>query len=127
MVNEVLKLLGLTEKGVRSEGENLFSVPSTPFSVKNNLVQYSDMPMFFGRTFALHFLDGRIGLEDKSLSMDVEVPLSKDGDSQSSQKLIFPLSGTLDKPRLDTSKMLQKQAEGAIKDIIQDQLKNILK
>jgi hypothetical protein len=119
----LLQMIGQAAGGAM----DLFVIPSTPFTVKNGLVQYADMPMLFGQTYALHFLRGRIGLEDKSLAMDVEVPLSKGGNSQSIQKIIFPLSGTLDKPRLDTSKMIQKQAEGAIKDLIQEQLKNILK
>jgi hypothetical protein len=119
----LLQMIGQAAGGAM----DLFTIPSTPFTIKNGLVQYADMPMLFGQTYALHFLNGRIGLDDKSLSMDVEVPLSKEGDSQSIKKVILPLGGTLDKPRLDTSKMLQKQTEEVIKDVIQDQLKNIFK
>ena len=107
---------------VAGGGMDLFSIPPTPFTVKNGVVRYDDMPMYFGQRYAVHFLRGSIGL-DKTLAMDVEVPLSKGGES----KIVLPLSGTLDKPHLDMSKMLQKQGEEAIKDILRDKLKDILK
>jgi hypothetical protein len=119
----LLQMIGQAAGGAM----DLFTVPPTPFTVKNGLVQYADMPMFFGKTYAVHFLRCRIGLEDKSLAMDVQVPLSKEGDPQAGRKIVLPLSGTLDRPKLDMSQMLQKQTEEVIKDVIQDKLKDIFK
>jgi len=107
------------------ESMNLFSIPPTPFTVKDGIVRYTDMPMYFGEKYALHFR-GTIGL-DRTLAMDVEVPLSIGGRRQAADKIILPLSGTLDKPRLNTSQMLKKQGEEVIKDVIEEGLKKILK
>jgi hypothetical protein len=99
-------------------GMDLFSIPLTPFTVKNGVVRYDDMPMYFGKKYALHF-HGSIGL-DKALAMNIDVPMSKDG---SGDTIMLPLGGTLDKPKLDMSKMGQE----VIKDILQDKLKDIFK
>ncbi len=128
--------VGLTEVRLQSpllrmigqaagESMNLFSIPPTPFTVKDGIVRYTDMPMYFGEKYALHFR-GTIGL-DRTLAMDVEVPLSIGGRLQTADKIILPLSGTLDKPRLDTSQMLKKQGEEVIKDVIEEGLRKILK
>jgi hypothetical protein len=112
---------------VAGGGMDLFSIPLTPFTVKDGVVRYADMPMYFGKNYAMHFLHGTIELENKALAMDVEVPLDKGGGSQSGRKIILPLSGTLDKPKLDTSQMLKKQGEELLKGALQEGLKNILK
>ncbi|MBM4103721.1 MAG: hypothetical protein FJ263_06655 [Planctomycetes bacterium] len=110
----LLQIIGQAAGG----GMDLFSIPATPFTVKKGIVRYDDMAMYFGQNYAIHFR-GAIGL-DKQLDMEVQIPYKE-------TKLMLPLSGTLDKPHLDISKTLQRQGEEVIKDIIQDQLKNILK
>ena len=90
-------LLGIVSSTLRTEGLDLFSIPSSPFTVKDGLVEYDDMPMMFGDNFALHF-GGKIGL-DQSLDMTVKVPVSDN-------IIPVPLTGTLPKPKLDWSKLL---------------------
>ena len=90
-------LLGLFKEALKDKGLNLFSIPPSPFTVKDGLVQYEDMPMMFGSDFALHF-GGSIGL-DQSLAMNVGVPV-KD------RLFPVPLGGTLPKPKLDLGKLM---------------------
>jgi len=91
-------LLGIISGALRQDGMNLFSIPSTAFTVKDGLVEYKDMPVVFGKDFALHFR-GAIGLENKSLRMDVDVPMN-------GKTVTLPLTNTLDSPKLDMSKLL---------------------
>jgi hypothetical protein len=89
-------LLGLIKSALRTEGLDLFSVPSTAFTVKDGTVAYSNMPMTFGSSYTMRF-SGAIGL-DKRLKMDVEVPV-KD------RTYVLPLTNSLDKPELDISRL----------------------
>lgn len=91
-------LLGIISTALRKDGMNLFSIPSTAFTVKDGLVEYKDMPVVFGQDFALHFR-GAIGLENKSLRMDVDVPMN-------GKTVTLPLTNTLDSPKLDASRLL---------------------
>lgn len=93
------KWFGLVKEALKEKGLDLFSIPSSPFTVKNALVQYADMPMFFGQTYAIHFLNGRIGLEDRSLGMKIQVPYQ-------GKNIMIPLGGTLDNPQPDLTALL---------------------
>ncbi len=90
-------LLGLFKEALKTEGLDLFTIPASAFTVKDGLVEYADMPMMFGKDFGLHF-GGAIGL-DKSLAMNIKVPV-KD------KTHIVALGGTLDRPKLDLTKLL---------------------
>ena len=85
-------LLGLIKSALRTEGLDLFTIPSTAFTVKDGTVAYSNMPMTFGSSFTMRF-SGEVGL-DKRLKMNVTVPV-KD------KTYVLPLTNTLDKPELD--------------------------
>ncbi len=91
-------LLGIISAALKKDGMNLFSIPSSPFTVKNGLVEYNDMPVMFGKDFGLHFR-GKIGLEDKALKMDVDVPMN-------GKTVTLPLTNTLDSPKLDVSRLV---------------------
>lgn len=91
-------LLGALSSALSKDGMNLFSIPSTAFTVKDGLVEYKDMPVMFGKDFGLHFR-GAIGIEDKSLRMDVDVPMN-------GKTVTLPLTHTLDSPKLDLSKLV---------------------
>jgi hypothetical protein len=93
------KWFGLVKEALKEKGLDLFSIPSSPFTVKNALVQYADMPMFFGQTYAIHFLNGRIGLEDRSLGMKIQVPYQ-------GKNIMIPLGGTLDSPQPDLTALI---------------------
>jgi hypothetical protein len=91
------KWFGIIKEALKENGLDLFSIPSTPFTVKDGWVRYSDMPVYFGKTFAIHFLGG-IGL-DKKLDMEIQVPLK-------GKNVSVPLAGTLDDPKPDLSKLI---------------------
>ena len=90
-------LLGLFKTALRTEGLDLFTIPTSPFTVKDGLVRYKDMPMTFGSSFTMRF-GGAVGL-DKSLAMDVTVPV-KD------KMYTVPLRGTLDRPEPDFGRLV---------------------
>ena len=112
-------LLGLFEAALKDEGLDLFSIPPSPFTVKNGLVEYADMPMMFGSDFALRF-SGKIGLEDQSLAMNVGVPVND-------RNIPVPLGGTLTKPKLDAGKLIESQGRQLIEQEIQRGLEKIFK
>ncbi len=91
-------LLGLFKAALRNEGLDLFSIPASDFTVKNGIVNYAKMPMTFGGSYTMTF-SGRIGIEDKSLAMNVDVPISE-------RVYKIPLTGTLDKPQPDFGKLV---------------------
>lgn len=91
-------LLRVFKTALRTEGLDLFSIPATPFTLREGEVRYSDMPMTFGRNFALHF-SGIIGL-DKRLQMEIKVPVDK-------KTIVVPLTGTLDEPTIDLADLLR--------------------
>jgi hypothetical protein len=111
-------LLGLFKEAMRNEGLDLFSIPPSPFTVKNGLVQYADMPMLFGSDFALHF-SGSIGL-DQSLAMEVGIPVDD-------RNIAVPLGGTLTKPELNMAKLIQSEGRQLIEQEIQRGLEKIFK
>ena len=90
-------LLRLFKEAMGTEGLDLFSIPPSPFTVKNGLVEYADMPMMFGSDFALHF-GGTIGL-DKSLALNIKVPVED-------KTYNVALGGTLDRPEPDFTKLI---------------------
>jgi hypothetical protein len=91
-------IIGLLSGAFRSEPMNLFSIPSSAFTVQKGYVQYPDMPMVFSESFALHF-GGTIGLMDNSLKMQIKAPYK-------GQTYTIPLAGTLDKPQPDLTKLV---------------------
>jgi hypothetical protein len=101
------KWFAIVKQALSENGLDLFSIPSTPFTVKNSFVQYADMPMFFGKTYAMHFLNGKIGLQDKSLSMTIEAPYK-------GTNAVIPLGGTLDDPKPDLSKLVMANIQEQI-------------
>lgn len=90
-------ILGMIKGALRTEAMDLFSIPQSAFTVKNGLVEYADMPLVFGGSYTLHFR-GAIGLENKSLKMDVDVPVDN-------KTVVVPLTGTLDRPQPDLTRL----------------------
>lgn len=89
-------LLGMFKEVLRDQGLDLFTISPSPFSVKDGWVRYEDMPMRFGRDFALHF-GGAIGL-DQQLAMTVGVPVKE-------RMIPVALGGTLTHPKPDLAKL----------------------
>jgi hypothetical protein len=108
------KLLAVVKEAMRDDGMNLFSIPASPFTVKNGLVKYDDMPLMFGRTWGIHF-GGTIDLMSKVLSMNVKAPTSKAADAK---MVVVPLAGTVENPQLDAGKFLMGNITEQIKEQI---------
>lgn len=109
-------LLGIFGQTLKSEGLDLFTIPSSAFTVKNGLVQYENMPMIFGSDFAMLF-SGTIGL-DQSLSMTVKIP-------SDDRHIPVPLGGTLVKPNLDMGKFIELQGKELIEQELKKQLNRL--
>ncbi|MEN6307152.1 MAG: AsmA family protein [Anaerohalosphaeraceae bacterium] len=108
------KILSILKEALRDDGLNLFSIPASPFTVKNGLVKYDDMPLMFGRTWGIHF-GGNINLMSKALSMNVKAPTSKAADAK---MVVVPLAGTVENPQLDAGKFLMGNITEQIKEQI---------
>jgi hypothetical protein len=85
-----------------SPDPNITLLP-TPFTVSNGIIKYDNMQMNIDQK-AINF-SGQIGL-DKSMQMDVTLPWTYNG-----QRIVLPLKGSVDKPKIDVGKLIQKQAE----------------
>jgi hypothetical protein len=73
-----------------------------------------------------------IGL-DKSLDMTVTLPYTSAGKTvrvggqTAGRRITLPLKGTVDKPQLDTGKLLEEQLKGQVEDQLQKGLERIFK
>jgi hypothetical protein len=108
----------------------LMKLHQTNFTLKNGFVRYNNMQIDIGNN-PVNF-SGAIGL-DKSLDMSVTLPYTtsgrtvRTGGENAYDRITLPLTGTIDKPKLDTSKFLQEQlkqqAEKEIQNLFEDLLK----
>jgi len=129
-------LLGqlLSLGGLRFRGQNI-RVHPTRFALQNGFLRYDDMQIDVGDN-PVNF-KGVVGLSGKSLNMIVTLPYTLDGravrigEEKNSKRISIPLKGTIDKPELDTSKMLEmqlkQQLENRLKEKIFEGLDKILK
>jgi hypothetical protein len=75
---------------------------------------------------------GSIGL-DKSLDMTVTLPYTTAGRTArtdretSGARITLPLKGTVDKPQLDTGKLIELQLKGQLEEQLRKGLENIFK
>ena len=98
----------------------------TDFVLQDGVVRYDDMQIDIGKT-PIHF-KGVIGL-DKRLDMMVALPLGSlagnlsIGDKSGGAAVWLPLTGTIDNPKLDTSRLLESQLQDTVKGLLQDLLK----
>jgi hypothetical protein len=90
-------MLRMFGEAMRKDGLEVFSVAPSDFTVKNGIVSYAKMPMTFGGSYTMTF-SGRIGIENKSLAMNVDVPISD-------RIYKIPLTGTLDRPQPDLGRL----------------------
>jgi hypothetical protein len=101
-----------------SSDPNITLLP-TPFTVSNGIIKYDNMQMNIDQK-AINF-GGQIGL-DKSMQMNVTLPWTYNG-----QRIMLPLKGTIDKPKIDVNKLLKQQAEQEMQQQIQKGLEKLLK
>jgi hypothetical protein len=109
---------------------SVITVHPTKFTLKDGLLKYDDMQMDIGDT-PVNF-KGVIGL-DKSLDMTVTLPYTLSGTTARTNKqtrgtrITLPLTGTVDRPKIDTSKLLESQGPGLLEDVIQKGLDELFK
>jgi len=113
-------LLGqiLTTAGSSARG-TVLTIHPTRLVLQKGVLRYDDMQIDVGDN-PINF-KGAIGL-DKSLDMTVTLPYTTEGRTARvggethGSRIILPLKGTVDKPQLDTSKMIELQLKKTIED-----------
>jgi hypothetical protein len=93
----------------------VITVQPTRFVLSNGVLKYDNMQMDIDNK-PVNF-SGQIGL-DKSMKMNVTLPWTYNG-----QRIMLPLKGTVDKPKLDVGKLLEDQARQELERQIQKILK----
>ena len=106
--------------GAKTPGQR-FTLRPTRFVLQKGRLQYEDMQLDVGDN-PVNF-KGVIGL-DKSLNMTVTLPYTMSGRTartgeKTDERISIPLTGSTDKPKLDTGKLLEEQ----LKKQLEEQLK----
>lgn len=111
-------------------GQTVITVHPTQFVLKDGFVRYDDMQMDIGDN-PVNF-KGVIGL-DKSLDMTVTLPYTTEGRTArvdretKGVRITLPLTGTVDKPQIDTEKLFQNQLNQQLDNLLQKGLEQIFK
>lgn len=108
-------LLGqiLSVTGVSPQGQ-VITIHPTRFVLQKGILRYDNMQVDIGDK-PINF-KGTIGL-DKSLDMTVTLPYTfagrtaRVGAASTGERISLPLSGTINKPKLDMSKLLEQQLQ----------------
>jgi len=116
--------------GGASARDAVITIHPTKFVLRDGFLRYDDMQMDIGDN-PVNF-KGIIGL-DKSLDMTVTLPYTADGrtvkvdQATNSKRSTVPLRGTVDKPELDTGKLLEGQLRQQLENQLLKGLENLLK
>jgi hypothetical protein len=124
-------LLGqiLTLIGVGGRQANIVIHP-TRIVLENGFLSYDKMQMDIDN-YPVVF-QGRIGL-DKSLDMKVTLPITYTGDiiraddTSGARGVTLPIKGTLDKNKIDTSKLIEEGVKGLLEEEIRKGLEGLFK
>ncbi len=127
---EASDLLGqiISLAGARQRQTDLTLMP-TRFVLKNGLLSYDDMQINIGDN-PVNF-SGSIGL-DKSLDMKVTLPYTFGGKTvrtgqTAADRISLSLEGNLDRPRINTGKLLESEVQKLIEQETQKLLEKLLK
>lgn len=126
MDNVSLRPAGLLGQIISLIGESpqaRTKIHPTDFTVRDGFVRYDNMQVDIGST-PVNF-KGAIGL-DRSLDMMLGLPLGRMlriGDERTGTRIWLPLTGTIDKPKLDTARLLEDQLQDTIKGLLDGLLK----
>jgi hypothetical protein len=107
LLSLILSLTGTSATGVD------ITIRPTRFILRDGFLRYDDMQMEIGDS-PVNF-KGVIGL-DKTLNMTITLPYTtagrtaRVGRETAGRRIPLPLKGTINKPELDTSKLLEQQA-----------------
>jgi len=107
LLGQILTLVGGGARGT------VLTIHPTKIILQKGVLRYDDMQIDVGDN-PINF-KGAIGL-DKSLDMTVTLPYTTEGRTARvgretrGRRIVLPLKGTVDKPQLDTAKLLEDQA-----------------
>jgi hypothetical protein len=124
LLGQILAVAGTGAAGT------VLTLHPTRFVLKDGFLRYDDMQIDIGDN-PINF-KGVIGL-DKSLDMTVTLPYTSAGKTvrvggqTAGRRITLPLKGTVDKPQLDTGKLLEEQLKGQVEDQLQKGLERIFK
>jgi hypothetical protein len=108
----------------------VLTIHPTKLVLQKGVLRYDDMQIDVGDN-PINF-KGTIGL-DKSLDMTVTLPYTtagrtvRTGRETSGARITLPLKGTVDKPQLDTGKLIELQLKGQLEEQLRKGLENIFK
>ncbi|MBC8481816.1 MAG: hypothetical protein H8D47_04040 [Planctomycetes bacterium] len=119
------KIFSVAGGGVEQE----IRVHPTDFILSGGILRYDNMQMDVGDN-PVNFA-GRIGL-DKSLNMKVTLPYTAEGKTvrigeEDKRRLVVPLGGTTDKPKLDLGGMIQGEIEQRLEEELRKGLERIFR
>ena len=124
-------LLGQIEK-FSPQSHNKLTIEPTNFTINNGIMQYTDpqgMQVDLGDN-PLNFT-GQIGL-DKTIDMTITLPWSVLGKTakvgkETQGRIAIPIENTLDNPKINLQKLIEKTAGSVIQDVIQGELDKLFK
>ncbi|MDD5458595.1 MAG: hypothetical protein PHF37_04315 [Phycisphaerae bacterium] len=87
------------------------NIRPTPFALKDGVLAYDNMQVEIGSA-PINF-GGRVDLVNNQLNMQVALPYTIGGKTarvgeQTEDRISLPLTGTIDRPKLDTAKLLEQ-------------------
>ena len=121
------QILAVAGGGARG---TVMTMHPTRFVLEKGYLRYDDMQIDIGDN-PINF-KGVIGL-DKSLDMTVTLPYTSAGRTArigretAGRRITLPLKGTVDKPQLDTGKLLEEQLKGQVEEQLRRGLEEIFK
>jgi len=113
LLGQILTIAGGSARGT------VLTIHPTKIILQKGILRYDDMQIDVGDN-PINF-KGAIGL-DKSLDMTVTLPYTTEGrtarvgGSTRGTRIVLPLKGTVDKPQLDTGKLLELQLKKTIEE-----------
>lgn len=122
---EASELLGQILAAANIARAQDITIRPTRFVLQNGLLKYDDMQMYVGNN-PVNF-KGVIGL-DKSLNMTVTLPYTTKGETAGigketrGRRITLVLKGTLDRPEIDFSRILEEQLKQELKEQLEEKL-----
>ncbi len=123
LLGQILSVVG---SGVRGQD---ITISPTRFVLQDGFLRYDDMQMVVGDNPVVFC--GVIGL-DKSLDMTVILPYTtrgrtaRVGEETRGRRISLPIKGSIDRPELDTAKLLEEQLKIQLEERLEEELKGQL-
>ena len=124
LLGQILTIAGGSARGT------VITIHPTRLVLQKGVLRYDDMQIDVGDN-PINFR-GAIGL-DKSLDMTVTLPYTTEGrtarvgGTTRGSRIVLPLKGTVDKPQLDTDKLLELQLKQQGEELLRRGLEEIFK